>query len=170
MKRRIIGRSQWNRQPGKVDLFHDTRRFVLLFLFHLQSMIVGMQLCWHSSPAECSFRLLFILVSFRLSTGECLSACVRDWCFVACLRPSPRHIERVRGTAVCVYLWPWMCVWMSLCCVLAPIGLWWMPLGLLRQRERKREAMPQRVLIASTFLPIIRSIALHRIPVKRSIR
>lgn len=68
MKRRIMCRSQWNRQPDKSDLFHDTfvdswdATFFFLFLFFIFSR--------SRIRRGMPFWLLFILVSFRLSTGN----------------------------------------------------------------------------------------------------
>jgi hypothetical protein len=168
MKRRIMCRSQWNRQPDKSDLFHDT--FVdswdaTFFLFFFSFFLAL------AFAAECPFDYYLYSFRFVYPLGMFIDwffffFFFRDWCFVACLRPLPRDIERHQGG---VY------VWMS--CVLC-VGTNWRLMnallgGLLRERKRKRKRRgPAPVRIDSLHLsPIIRPIALQRsIPFERSSR
>jgi hypothetical protein len=150
MKRRIMCRSQWNRQPDKADLFHDT--FVdswdatFFFIFSRSRIRRGMP-----------FWLLFILVSFRLSTGNVyrlvfflLLLLLSGLMFCGVFTTLAERHWTPSGRGVCVDVLCAVC-WHQL--AFDECSSRWI---VEREREREKErgeALPRCVLIASTFRP-----------------
>ena len=151
--------SQWNRQPDKADLFswHSSIRFF--------SSFSSFWWLWDATFSRSHIRrgmlfwLLFILVFvhplgnvYRLFFFSGLMFCgvftilaVRHW------TASRRGVYVWMSRAVC---------WHQLAFDECLVDCW----------EKRGEALPRCVLIASTFCPSFGPMALHRIPLKRSIR
>lgn len=160
MKRRIMCRSQWNRQPDKSDLFHDTfvdswdATFFFLFLFFIFSR--------SRIRRGMPFWLLFILVSFRLSTGNVyrlvfLLLLLSGLMFCGVFTTLAERHWTPSGRGVCVDVLCAVC-WHQL--AFDECSSRWI-VEKERKRKRKRRG-PAPVRIDSLHLsPIIRPIALH---------
>ena len=150
MKRRIMCRSQRNRQPGKADLFHET------FVDSWDAIFFFL-----SFAAECSFD--YYLYSFGfVYQPECLSAVSSSFGTDVLWRvydPCRETLNAIREG--------WMCGCLGAVCW-HQLAFDECPAGLLREKEER--LFPRCVLIALHLSPIIRPIELHRIPFERSIR
>lgn len=147
MKRRIMCRSQWNRQPDKADLFHDT------FVDSWDATFFFIFFSLSHSPRNA----LLIIIYTRfvssihwecLSTGFSSSSSFGTDVLWRVYDPCRETLNAIREGCMCGCL---------VCCVLAPIGVWWMLFSVdcwEREKEKERgEALPRCVLIASTFRP-----------------
>jgi hypothetical protein len=161
MKRRIICRIvSGTDSQTKLICFHDTRRFVFFLFFFFFLVAVGCNF-FSLSHSPRNALLIIIYTRFRPSTGECLSTVFLFGTDVLwrVYDPCRETLNGIKEGCVCVDVSG---------CVLAPIGVWWMPRRLLR--EKRRGSAPVRI-DSLHLLPIIRAhgIAPHSIQTFHSI-